>query len=394
MSVEQPPIPRLPVLGWASFKGKAAAPVPGMLDLPNRHFTTSGRASILLALELLGVKAGDRVLLPTYHCPTMVAPVAHLGAEPVFYPIDAKGTPDFNWLAQQDLTGVRVLLAAHFFGLPQPMERIRAWCDERGIALIEDCAHALFGTSGGKPIGSWGDMAIGSLTKFLPVPLGGCLVVNRPAPDLRLKSPGRLASLKILVDVLEVAAKHQRLKGLNGLITGTMSFLRSLRRKSREVAVSSFAIGLLNDGDSREDQQTLDGGLARQRLAKAACAISLWLPRSRNVARRRRCYEVLAARLSGIPGMHPLMPKLPDGTAPYVFPLWVDKPDPGYATLRELNMPVSRWNWLWPDVPELPGDQGLMWSHHVLQIACHQDLTRSDIERAVALLRSQYFETP
>ena len=93
---------------------------------------------------------------------------------PFFYPLDGNGAPRLDWIRQQNLQGVRAILVAHFFGLPQPLAAIRQWCDQRGIRLIEDCAHALFGRSDGKAIGSWGDVAIGSLTKFHPVPEGGC----------------------------------------------------------------------------------------------------------------------------------------------------------------------------------------------------------------------------
>ena len=123
--MQREPIPRLPVFGWQAFEGHRQAGTPCLIDLPGLHYTTSGRAAILLALEVLGVGPGDQVLLPSYHCPTMVAPPVSLGALPRFYPIDANGTPHLAWLAAQDTTRVRVLLAAHYFGLPQPMGAMR-----------------------------------------------------------------------------------------------------------------------------------------------------------------------------------------------------------------------------------------------------------------------------
>ena len=45
------PIPRLPVFGWSALAGERAADMPCLLDLPGLHYSTSGRASILLALE-------------------------------------------------------------------------------------------------------------------------------------------------------------------------------------------------------------------------------------------------------------------------------------------------------------------------------------------------------
>lgn len=126
-------IPRLPVLDWRSFSGAKHSSTPCLLDLPQTQLTHSGRASILLALEMLGVGQGDRVLVPTYHCPTMIAPVTQRQAQPLFYPLREDGSPDLAWIDAQDLSGVRAILAAHFFGIPQHLEPLRAWCDQRGI---------------------------------------------------------------------------------------------------------------------------------------------------------------------------------------------------------------------------------------------------------------------
>jgi perosamine synthetase len=126
-----PLTPRLPVFGWATWSGKKSSVLPCLLDHEQLVYTTSGRASILLAMEQLGVGPGVKVLMPTYHCPTMIAPVDELGAQTVFYPVTTSGAPDMQWLARLDNRDIKVMLAAHFFGLPQPMAAIRAWCDER-----------------------------------------------------------------------------------------------------------------------------------------------------------------------------------------------------------------------------------------------------------------------
>src|SRR3990172_1308016 len=159
----KPAPPRLPVLGWAAFRGARDAASPSILDSRYLVYTTSGRAAIALALRFLGVGRGDRVLVPSYNCPTMVAPVLRLGAKPVFFPLTAQGGPALDRLEHVGLDGVRAILVAHYFGLPQPFAAVRAFCDAHGIALIEDCAHMFFGTVDGSPVGSWGDLAIASL---------------------------------------------------------------------------------------------------------------------------------------------------------------------------------------------------------------------------------------
>ncbi len=398
------PIARLPVFGWQALVGSRQATLPCLLDLPRLHYTTSGRASILLALEALGVGPGDRVLLPTYHCPTMVAPAVELGAVPVFYPLDVQGAPDLTWLEAADLHDVRVLLAAHFFGLPQPMSSVRHWCSRRGIRLIEDCAHALFGRAGERPVGAWGDMAIASLTKFLPVPEGGCLVVNHGQPPRALAACGAGTHAKAAIDILDVGARQGQLMGLNSVINGALAGLRALRGAPATshalLAADAPDAPLVKPfGASAADNATaipraadfhIDTTLAHRELASPCRWVAGTLPRQRIVDRRRAHYAELTRALSGHAGLRPLLPALPVDSAPYVFPLWVDEPDPGYAELRRLRMPVFRWERLWPGVPHIPGDMGRRWSHHVIQLACHQDLSPDDLGQFTRALLKLY----
>jgi perosamine synthetase len=318
----------------------------------------------------------------------VVAPTAAGGAVPRFYPIDERGHPALDALEPAVIQGARAILVPHLFGLPQPMARIRQWCDDRGIALIEDCAHAMFGTSDGKPIGSWGDAAIGSLTKFLPVPEGGCLVLKShlTAPALRPRS-GR-AQLKALLDIIEDGARHGRLSGFNTLITSSLEFLRRRRAK----AASKLAAPATSNGDLDpiEAGFVLDIALAHSQLTQACARVAAHMPRAWIVQRRQAHYRHLAAALSGLPGMRPLMPDLPDGAVPYVFPLWVEQPDPGYQALRAQRIPIFRWDRLWPGTPSIPGDCGWDWSHHVIQLACHQDLSSTDLDAIVSTVKTVY----
>jgi len=380
------PIPRLPILDWGTFSGANASATPCVLTHPTAQFTVSGRAAILLALEMLQVGPGDKVLVPTYHCPTMVAPIVVLGAQVVFYPIDGNGGPDLQWIRQHHSTDIRAILVAHFFGLPQPLADIRHWCDQHGMRLIEDCAHALFGSSGERAVGRWGDLAIASLTKFLPVPEGGCLLDNLvPAPMPPLHQPSLKSQVKAGFDIIHAAINHGRLAGLGPLINGANQLRRLFKPKHLDQPASQA-----QPIDSPTDGFTVDETQAHLELTAASRWIAQHVPRARIVERRRENYLLFTQALSGVAGMHPLLTYLPDHCAPYVFPLWVDQPDPGYAELRRLEFPVSRWDQLWPTVTTLEPDFGLKWSHHVLQLACHQDLTATELQRMVATLKQVY----
>jgi hypothetical protein len=113
-----------------------------------------------------------------------------------------------------------------------------------------------------------------------------------------------------------------------------------------------------------------------------------WVRQARIVENRRRNYGVLAKRLSETGGAHALHPDLPEGAAPYVFPLQVDNPAASYQRLRSAGIPIFRWDQIWPGTPVLDGDHGLEWSRRVYQLGCHQDLSLRDIETMAATARA------
>lgn len=379
-------IPRLPVLGWATFRGARQPSVPSLLDSPRLVYTTSGRAAIGLALRILDIGPGDRVLVPTYHCPTMIAPVVRLGAAPMYFPVTETGAPDIEYLSRQDLAGVRAMLAAHYFGFPQPLSRVRAFCDTHGIALIEDCAHAFFGTSEGRPVGGWGDLAIASLTKFFPVPEGGCLIGNTRSLDgVKLGPRGAAAELKALFDAVELGVRHHRFPGFNAALRVAFGMKEVLRGRTWTLAEREDEEGL-----APPSADEFGDALLHSRLTRSSRIIVERAHRSRIIELRRRNYRLLGELLAGLRGARPFGADLPEGAVPYVFPLKVEHPNERYRTLRAAEVPLYRWDRIWPGTPTLEGDSGVAWSTQMFQLGCHQDLSEDEI-RAIAMTVQRIF---
>ncbi len=63
------------------------------------------------------------------------------------------------------------------------IDRIAAYCREKGIILLEDCAHAHGASWNGRMAGSWGDAGVYSFyaTKTITTGEGGMLVTNNPS---------------------------------------------------------------------------------------------------------------------------------------------------------------------------------------------------------------------
>lgn len=373
------PFPRGPVLGWASFTGARAAALPSVENLPHVTMTSSGRAAIYQALRQLHLPAGSKVLLPTYHCPTIAAPVVLAGLQPVFYAVREDGLPDIASLSRPEAENARAVLAAHYFGLTRSLREVRTWCDEQGVALIEDCAHAFFGMAGERSVGAWGDYSVASVTKFLPVPEAGLLASSQhPINGLALIRQDSKATIKGWVDVLETGAAYCRFQGFNRGLRAIFRF----KNQGRTVFQASPMV------DSSEESAAMimeacDMGRIAQAPLGVARRLLRVLPRGRIVLQRQENYRCYAAHFPKAPGVRPLFPELPLQTAPYVFPVWFEAVDQVYAGLRAEGLPVFRWDRLWPGTPHLAGDHGLAWSRHVLQFLCHQDLNTTDIRYIV-----------
>jgi perosamine synthetase len=325
----------------------------------------------------------------------MVAAIVAIGAEPLFYAIDARGLPSIDFLDSQDLHEVRALVAVHYFGLPLCFAPLRAFCDARQITFLEDCAHSMFGIADSRAIGTWGDYAIASLTKFFPVSDGGIVARARCAPP-----PGRLTlSTKLLArqfvtevrsmaNAIEAGAARGGFAGVNTFLRVGNTFHKTILRRDVTPRVDEVPPPGLRESQPAfwlRDFARLKHGVHRATLFSQLICRHAGL--SRIVERRRANYLLLAELLKGVTGAYPLCPILPHGAAPYVFPLYVDHPERSYQSVRKAGMPVYRWDELWPGVPQIAGDFGTDWATHVFQLGCHQDLNPAHIRAMAGVLR-------
>jgi len=132
------------------------------------------------ALDYAGVRGGQ-VLCPSNTFMATPLSVLRAGAEPVFVDCNREDLcvsfEDFESKAEQ--VRPRAAWLVHIGGhIAFEIERIAAYCREKGIFLIEDCAHAHGASWHGKRAGAWGDAGVYSLyaTKTISTGEGGVLV--------------------------------------------------------------------------------------------------------------------------------------------------------------------------------------------------------------------------
>jgi dTDP-4-amino-4,6-dideoxygalactose transaminase len=143
---------------------------------------SSGTAALHLALVACGCGPGDEVVLPSLNFVAAANSIAHTGATPVF--CDIRGADDLN-LDPDDLESAvtprtKALLVLHYGGHPCDMARILEIARARGLAVIEDAAHAPGATWRGRACGTLGDIGCFSFfsNKNLAIGEGGAVVTD------------------------------------------------------------------------------------------------------------------------------------------------------------------------------------------------------------------------
>lgn len=139
-------------------------------------------SAIQIALHLSGVRAGDEVLTVAYACMSTNAPIATLGARPVWVDVDATtGLMDPAALERAITPRAKAVIVYHLAGYPADIQRIAAICRERNLVLIEDCDNALLARVGDSQVGSFGDFAVYSFypNRQINATEGGALACRR-----------------------------------------------------------------------------------------------------------------------------------------------------------------------------------------------------------------------
>ena len=143
----------------------------------------SGTAALHTAMLALGIKPGDKVVIPNYTCGACATSVLQAGATPVIIDVDPANYGMDATLLEKVLSTqqIRGVMIVHVYGFPcQNFEKIVRLCKKYNVFLLEDASEAHGSTLNGQKIGSFGDIATFSVRseKMIGVGEGGLIVTN------------------------------------------------------------------------------------------------------------------------------------------------------------------------------------------------------------------------
>lgn len=268
--------------GWVStagaFVGRFEDATAAFLGVSHAVAVTNGTGGLHLALRLLGVKAGDEVLVPGLTFIATANAAVYLGAVPRFldveeerFGLDPDALADFLGNRCRRRGGrtlspegrpVTACIAMHAFGHPARVDELAAVCARHGVALLEDAAEALGTRYRGRAAGAFAPLGVFSFNgnKIVTAGGGGMLV----SADATLARRARHLSTQAKSDAVRFwhddLGYNYRLPNLNAALglaqleqlPGFLARKRAIARRYRDGLEGARGLRLLWEPEGAE----------------------------------------------------------------------------------------------------------------------------------------------
>lgn len=167
--------------GYHEFVGRLEREFAAFAHCTHGVSAMNGTVTMEMSLWAAGVGPGDEVIVPAISFVATAMVVSRVGAVPVFVDIDPLS---FNMDPERAAAAItprtKAIIAVHFGGAMADMDRLLPLAAERGLALIEDAAHAHGAEWQGRRAGSLGVAGSFSFqnSKVMTAGEGGMLTTN------------------------------------------------------------------------------------------------------------------------------------------------------------------------------------------------------------------------
>jgi dTDP-4-amino-4,6-dideoxygalactose transaminase len=353
--------PSMALPKWLQFEGRIVIP------------TYKGRVALWLLCKIWNLTSNDEVLMPAYNCGTEIDPFLSYGVKVIFYRVDRNAVIDFEDICRRTTKRTRVIYLTHYFGWSQETRHVLDWCRQHDILLVEDCALSLFSSGKEGRLGTIGNAAIFSLTKFFPIPDGGLLVLRKGQPfkEIVLKRPPLKLTCRSTLTLL-----------INNLLKSRwISNIREMRLYIKARKLKSKFKRIANNKENNVDFPDMPNHYYFDPVYKswsissqAVKILQQWDPQE-ITERRRQNYLQLYRLIKDVPGCEPLYDELADSECPLYFPAIVSRRSSWVKCLNAFGIPAfSSWmgyhrGMSWVNFPEAK-----YLKDHLLQLPIHQDL--------------------
>ncbi len=335
---------------------------------------SSCSAALFLSLKALGLSRDARVLIPGFTFAAVPSAVAHADCKPVLCEVGENYRIDMGDFAAK-LEDVQAVIISHMRGHTSDMDAIMELCDARGIPVVEDAAHSLGTTWGGRNIGTIGKVGCFSFQSYKMVNSGEGGILITDDADL-------IARAVIMSGAYEHNwKKHKSPKGQN-----SPELEHAFARWQNQVPLYNLRLS------------NLAAAVIRPQLPKLA----------QRVLDGRRNHDYVAARLNASPFIDVPPPLAPEVRAPDSIQFNLiglsDDETRTFATAAEargvkvqvfgMSTDNARafWNWQFiEDLPELPQTRAMLM--RACDVRLPVRLTREELDVITEILLEAMEET-
>ena len=234
------------IAGDQKFSRKCHELVERELGTTRALLTTSCTHALEMAAILLGIQAGDEVIVPSFTFVSTPNAFVMRGARPVFCDV----RPDTLNLDEARLEALitprtKAIVPVHYAGVGCEMDEILAIAGRHGIPVVEDNAHGLFGKYRGRWLGTLGCLATQSFheTKNITCGEGGALLINDTAyagraEIIREKGTNRARFFRGQVDKyswVDAGSSYVMSDVLAAFLYGQLEVWRSIQAKRKAI---------------------------------------------------------------------------------------------------------------------------------------------------------------
>lgn len=145
------------------------------------QLTSSGTTALTTAMSVLGIGAGDEVIMPSFTFVASFEAVLSVGAVPVLVDVDDTLTLDPVAVRKAITSKTKCIMPVHMCGSMADMDALQVICREHNLLLLEDACQSIGATYKGKYLGTIGDAGTFSFdfVKTITCGEGGVVMTNR-----------------------------------------------------------------------------------------------------------------------------------------------------------------------------------------------------------------------
>lgn len=304
-------------------------------DGENVRYTYKARGAIFLYLRSLRTERKE-VLIPSYHCPTMVYAIERAGFVPRYYGVREDLSIDIDSLKSTLGSNTAIVLVINYFGFSASIDAVRALSQEQGALVLEDCSHSFLQANPTKLAGGRGSASVYALWKLIPSGVGGMALLNVQSEPIA-KPKGGISHKAWLRHIKHLAEQ---------VIASILLHSKSTEKNKKSSGQTRWEPNLLQAsmGDATLEEIYRQYPNVTEDFESRIPALQKFILRhtklDKVVDARRRNYRVLQDALHGCGRAKSLFDTLPDAVVPWCFPLRIKHRRKFDFRMRELGVPL------------------------------------------------------